>query len=260
MSTTTTPHAPGTFCWVEHGSRDAEAAKRFYPALLGWTIEETPIPGGTYIMCRRDGHTVAAMYQLSAQELAQGIPSHWFPYVAVASADDAAARAAELGGSVEAPPFDVMEHGRMAVLKDPTGGHFGVWEARAHIGAQMRDEPGALCWNELMTRDPRTAARFYADLMGYELSSMAMPAGDYTIMSLDGAPRGGCMAITPEMGDVPTGWLTYFAVADCDATATRARELGGQVLTGPVDAPGVGRWALLQDPTGGVVSVIALAA
>jgi predicted enzyme related to lactoylglutathione lyase len=254
---TMTSHAPGTFCWVELCSTDAEAARRFYPALFGWTMRESPIPGGVYIMCQLDGHEVAAMYQMSDAEKGQGVPSHWFNYVAVANADDTAAQVPALGGSVLAEPFDVMEHGRMAVLQDPTGGVFGVWQAKQHPGVGVRDEPNSLCWNEVMSPDRAKVAAFYGKLIGWELSSMDMPTGEYTVFMAEGTPKGGCMQITPEMGEVPAGWLTYFACTDCDAMAAQATALGGTVLAGPENAPGIGRWAMLQDPQGAVFSVIA---
>jgi hypothetical protein len=257
---TMTSHAPGTFCWIELCSTDAEGAKRFYPALLGWTFRETPIPGGTYIMCQLDGHEVAALYQMSEAEKAQHIPSHWFNYVAVANVDETAEHVPALGGTVLTAPFDVMEHGRMAVLQDPTGAVFGVWQAKQHAGVGVRDEPGSLCWNEVMTPDRAKAAAFYGKLIGWEQSSMQMPDGEYTVFMAEGAPKGGCMQITPAMGPIPAGWVTYFAVADCDATVTRAGELGGTVLAGPENAPGIGRWAMLQDPQGAVFSVIAMIA
>jgi predicted enzyme related to lactoylglutathione lyase len=254
---TMTSHAPGTFCWIELGSTDAEGAKRFYPALFGWTMRDVPIPGGVYIMCQLDGHEVAAMYQMSDAEKAQGIPSHWFNYIAVANADETAARVPALGGTVLAPPFDVMEHGRMAVLQDPTGGVFGVWQAMRHAGVGVRDEPGSLCWNEMMSPDRATAAAFYGRLIGWEQSSMEMPDGEYTVFIAEGTPKAGCAQITPAMEGAQAGWLTYFATADCDATAQQATALGGQVLMGPENAPGIGRWAMLRDPQGAVFSVIA---
>jgi predicted enzyme related to lactoylglutathione lyase len=258
MPTTTAPHAPGTFCWIELASADAEAAKRFYPALFGWTVREVPIPGGTYLMCQLDGHDVAAMYQMGKEEVERGIPAHWFPYIAVASADDAVTRAGSLGATIETPAFDVAEHGRMAVIQDPTGAHFGVWQAKQHVGVQVRDEPNALCWNEVMTPDRPKAAAFYSTLFGYLTAPMPMPAGEYTVFMRGETAAGGCMQITPEMGPLPAGWLTYFAVTDCDAATRRATSLGATVVAGPEDAPGVGRWAMLQDPQGAIFSVIAL--
>lgn len=254
---TMTSHAPGTFCWIELCSSDAEGAKTFYANLFGWTTRDVPIPGGVYTMCQLDGHEAGAIYQMSEPDRAQGIPSHWFNYIAVTSVDDTLVHVAELGGTVHAGPFDVMEHGRMAVVQDPTGGLVGLWQAKRQPGVGVRDEPNALCWNELMSTDRATAASFYGKLIGWELSSMQMPEGEYTVFMAEGTPRAGCMQITPGMGAVSSGWLTYFAVADCDATVRRVGELGGTVITGPETAPGVGRWAMFRDPQGAIFAVIA---
>ena len=254
---TTTSHAPGTFCWVELATTDLEDARRFYTSLFDWTTRDAPIPGGVYVMCQLRGHEAAALYRMPEDDQARGVPPHWFPYIAVANVDDTTARVTGLEGQVHANPFDVAEHGRMSVIQDPTGGFVGLWEAKRHAGVGVRDEPGALCWNELATRDRPHAAAFFGKLIGWELSSMAMPEGEYTVFMGEGEPKGGCLQITPEMGPVPTGWLTYFAVEDCEHAVGRVQELGGSVLLGPETAPGIGRWAMCRDSQGAVFSLIA---
>ena len=178
----TTAHAPGTFCWIELMTSDPDAAKRFYLPLFGWTHRDDPMPDGSvYTMCQSAGHDVAAMYRMSPEQSGQGIPPNWFPYVAVASVDETAAKAATLGGVVMVPPFDVMEHGRMAVIQDPTGAVFGVWQAKRYPGVGVRDEPNAMCWNEVTSTDRPRAAAFYSALIGWGTSPMQMPEGEYTV-------------------------------------------------------------------------------
>jgi predicted enzyme related to lactoylglutathione lyase len=208
-------------------------------------------------MSQRHGHEAGAIYQMGEPDRAKGIPPHWFSYVAVANVAETTSHVAELGGTVEAGPLDVADYGRMSVILDPTGGHLGLWEAVKQPGVGIRDEPGALCWAELMTRDPARASAFFQRLIGWEPSSMSIPGGDYTVFMGEGMPKAGCMGITPEMGDVPTGWLIYFAVEDCEAAIARVNELGGRSMMGPETVPGVGRWALLADPQGAVFAVIA---
>jgi Predicted enzyme related to lactoylglutathione lyase len=181
-------------------------------------------------------------------------------YVSVESADRSAARASELGGTVLAPAFDVMEAGRMAVIQDPTGGVLAVWEARKYPGAGLLGEPGALCWNELCTRDPARAGAFYGDLFGWGREAMPMPGFEYTVVKRGDQPAGGLMPIQAEWGDMPPHWSVYFAVEDCDASAATATRLGGSVLTPPTDIPGVGRFAVLRDPQGANFSVLEAAA
>ena len=260
MSTTAT-HAPGTFSWADLGTPDPAAAKRFYTGLFGWSFEDRPISNGEYYtIFDVGGKSVAALYNQMADQRAAGIPPHWLSYVSVESADQAATRAGELGGTVLAPAFDVMEAGRMAVIQDPTGGVLAVWEPRKSPGAGLLGEAGALCWNELCTRDPGRAATFYGALFGWAPEAMAMPGFEYTVFKRGDQPAGGAMPIQAEWGDMPPHWSVYFAVEDCDACAATATRLGGSVLTPPTDIPGVGRFAVLRDPQGANFSVLQPAA
>jgi predicted enzyme related to lactoylglutathione lyase len=259
--TTTITHAPGTFSWADLGTPDPAAARRFYTGLFGWGFEDRPISGGEYYtIFDVGGKSVAALYSQMADQRAAGVPPHWLSYVSVESADRSAARAGELGGSVLAPAFDVMEAGRMAVIQDPTGGFLAVWEPRAYPGAGLLGEPGALCWNELCTRDPARAGEFYGDLFKWGRETMPMPGFEYTVFKRGDQPAGGCMAIQPEWGEMPPHWDVYFAVEDCDACAATAGRLGGTVIKAPADIPGVGRFAVLRDPQGAVFSVLQAAA
>jgi predicted enzyme related to lactoylglutathione lyase/membrane protease YdiL (CAAX protease family) len=256
MSVTLT-HAPGTFSWADLGTPDPAAAKHFYTGLFGWSFDDRPMSNDEhYTMLLQDGKSVAALYQQQADQRSAGIPPHWLPYVTVESADRVSAQAAELGGTVLAQPFDVQEHGRMAVIQDPTGAVVALWEPRNHPGAGLLGEPGALCWNELCTRDPARAGAFYADLLGWGREAMPMPGFEYTVFKRGEQPAGGMMAIQPEWGDVPPHWGVYFAVEDCDATAASAAKAGGAVLMGPADIPEVGRFATLRDPQGAIFSVL----
>ncbi len=145
-------YEPGTFCWVDLSTPDAEGAKAFYGGLFGWEFRDDEIPGGVYTMCFREGDEVGAIVQQGEH------PAHWNNYVSVASADETATKAKQLGAKTIEEPFDVMEFGRMAVLADPGGAMLCVWEARAHIGAGRVNDVGCMGWNELQTRDPERAA------------------------------------------------------------------------------------------------------
>jgi uncharacterized protein len=159
-------HAPGNFCWVELGTTDQAAAKKFYQSLFGWEAADQPIgQGETYTTFKKGGQDAAAGYRRTAEQ--KGVPPNWQVYVRVASADDAAARAKELGGTILTPPFDVFDLGRMAVMQDPTGAVFAVWEPRRNNGLGIVDEPGAFCWAELMARDLPRSAAFYKSLFGW---------------------------------------------------------------------------------------------
>jgi uncharacterized protein len=246
-------HAPGSFCWVELGTTDQSEARKFYQALFGWDAAEQPMgPGGTYTLFRRAGRDVAAGYRLRPDQ--KGVPPSWQVYVRVASADDAAGRARELGATVLAAPFDVFDAGRMALLQDPTGAVFAVWEPRRNNGLGIVDEPGAFCWAELVAKDPAPAATFYKSLFGWGTR------GDprYTEWTLGGRSIGGMIQIQKDWGEVPPHWLVYFQVEDCDRSVEKAKGMGAKVEMGPQDFPGVGRIALLSDPQGARFYVIKL--
>jgi predicted enzyme related to lactoylglutathione lyase len=251
--TEVTRHEPGSFAWVELATSDPAAAKAFYTALFGWEAADTPAgPDMIYTMLRLRGLDVGALYPQDKAEAEHGVPPHWNVYVAVESADRAAARAKELGGKLLMEPFDVMEHGRMAIVQDPTGGVICCWEARKHLGARLVNEPGALCWGELYTTDTKKAGAFYSQLFGWTLKESPR----YTEFHRGGAGVGGMMAIEASWGPVPPHWMPYFQVGELDATADKGRALGGKIHMPPQDIPEVGRFAILNDPQGAVFALI----
>jgi predicted enzyme related to lactoylglutathione lyase len=254
-----THHEPGSFCWVELATSDAAAAKSFYTSLFGWSVNEFPVGEGmTYSMLEKNGKQAGALYQLGPQQ--KGVPPHWNSYVCVASADDAAAHAKELGARVVMEPFDVMDNGRMAVVQDPTGAVFSLWQPGASIGARVVNEPGSFCWNELYTRDPKKAADFYSGLFGWKMNARHMDFGDYVIFENSEGMMAGMLKIAEEWGPVPPYWLVYFSVDDCDKAVDRAKGLGAKVTMPPMEIETAGRFALLSDPQGAGFAVIQLKA
>ena len=249
----------GIFCWIDLATTDADAAKTFYSGLFGWELEDAPAPDNiVYTMCRQSGEDVCALYGMSPQMRDQGIPPHWASYLNVLAADAAAARASELGGTVLIPPFDIMDVGRMAVIRDPSGAAVSLWQPKRHIGATLVNCPGAWCWNELATRDTDAAARFYGELLGWTGEVSEGATGPYTTFRRDGRLVGGMLAIAPEWGEVPPNWGVYFAVEDCAATRARATELGAKVMMPDMEVPEIGTLCVLADPQGAVFTVIAL--
>lgn len=249
------PH--GMFSWVELSTTDVEGAKSFYSGLFGWSAEGTPVPGGgVYTMCKKDDAFVGAIQTLQEEMSAQGHPPFWLSYVTVDSVDKAAARAEELGARIMAPPFDVMDAGRMTVVQDPTKAALALWEAKTHQGAGIIREPGSLSWNELSTNDVDAARDFYTGLLGWTVETMDMGEGrEYTLFSVGDQQVAGMMAIGPDMGPMPPSWGVYFEVESPDAAAAKVAELGGNVFVPPMDFPG-GRFALVTDPQGAAFGVV----
>ncbi len=251
-----TEHAPGTFSWTDLGTTDTEGAKRFYTQLFGWDAEDMPAgDGAVYTMFVKDGKTVAACYEQYAEQREQGVPPNWLSYVTVTSADDSAKRASSLGGSVLQQPFDVLDVGRMALVADPQGAVLALWQPRSHIGAQLVNEPGALCWNDLRTTDTVGAVSFYTQLFGWGAEEIDIgPAGTYTTLRVGESANGGIMRLPEAMTGVPPHWGVYFAVEDCDKGVALVEQLGGSLMVPPIEVP-AGRFALVADPQGAPFSL-----
>jgi predicted enzyme related to lactoylglutathione lyase len=250
-----TKYTPGTFSWVDLTTTDQEAAKRFYSGLFGWSADDRPVGDGIYYsMQQLDGKSVAAISPQPEQQREAGVPPVWNSYITVDSADDAAAKAGELGATVHAPPFDVMDVGRMAVIQDPQGAFFMVWQPKTTIGAELVNVPGAFCWNELYTTDLDAAKGFYGGLFGWTWDSFEESPDPYFFIEHDGHGNGGIR----EVGDtgMPPNWLVYFAVEDMDAGVSKVNELGGQTMMGPVTIDTL-NIAIVKDPQGAVFALYA---
>jgi predicted enzyme related to lactoylglutathione lyase len=210
-----TKYTPGTFSWADVTTTDQDAAKEFYSGLFGWEAEDVPAGDGiVYSMMRLNGKDVAAISPQQQQQRDAGVPPTWNSYITVDSADAAADKAAQLGATVHAPPFDVFDVGRMAVIQDPQGAFFMVWEPRQSIGAGLVNAPGALSWNELSSPDVDASVSFYGDLFGWEADEFEGTGERYLVVKNDGRGNGGIR----ELGDqpAPPHWLPYFGIDDID--------------------------------------------
>lgn len=250
-----TSYAPGTPCWVDLASADIEASAAFYGDLLGWDVPELPESAemGGYRRATRDGDDVAGMMPL----MQEGQPQVWGTHVAVEDVDATLAKVTAAGGTVMFEPMDVMGLGKMAVFSDPGGAVLGAWQAGTFAGATRVNEPGALCWNELGTRDPEGAEAFYGEVFGWTAKEHAMQRAEgeegpetYVEFLRAGDERSiaGMMDITGMLPEqVPAHWLVYFGVEDADAAAAKVREAGGEVRFGPVTIE-AGRFAVVSEP------------
>ena len=265
-------YIPGVPCWVDTSQPDPDAALPFYSGLFGWEFEDM-MPAGSesrYFIGRIRGGDVAAVGSIPP-----GAPpmTTWNTYIWVASADETAAKARQAGGTVVMGPFDVMDFGRMAVLTDPEGAVFSVWQPKTHKGARIVNEHGSLNFNALATRYPESAAGFYGAVFGWEM--LKLPAGSmWTLpgygdhleegspglreqMGQMGAPEGfidvvaALNPIADDDPDTPPHWSVTFAVDDVEAAAQTATSLGGEVVAGPFDAPWT-RMAVIRDPQGAI--------
>jgi uncharacterized protein len=241
----------GTFSWADLATTDIDGAKSFYPGLFGWETEDSPLPdGGVYTTARLQGRAVAGIS--TGQE---GQPPAWNSYVTVEDADEAASRASELGAAVIAEPFDVMELGRMAVIQDPTGAFFSVWQPGESIGAESVNGHGLLSLNQLNTSDPERAGEFYSELFGWRIEPM--PGGEIPYWGIyRGETVNAGMMQQPADGPAPPHWLVYFGIDDIDAAAEKIGAAGGSVLVPKTDVPG-GQILVAADPQGAIFAVFA---
>jgi uncharacterized protein len=243
-------HENGSFSWTDLSTPDAEASKAFYGGLFDWEFEDNPIPeGGVYVMAKLGGRSAAAMFETSERHPA------WASYVTVNDADAITERARELGGNVISEPFDVMDVGRMAILQDPPGAVFCVWQPGTSIGAEVVNEPGALSLNQLNTTDPEASQRFYTDLFGWRFVEMQGGPGPYTGIYRGERTNGGMMKMPPGQ-PAPPHWLVYFGVEDIDAAAEQITSSGGRVVVETMDVPG-GQILVAQDPQGATFALFA---
>jgi predicted enzyme related to lactoylglutathione lyase len=241
----------GIFGWLDVTSADFAAAKAFYGGLFGWEIVDLDDGEGNIIYheARIGGERVAGV----GEPFPGGDPipvAYWTPYVIHRDADGVAARAEAAGGTIVVPPMDVMAHGRMTIIQDPTGAMFGVWQPGTHSGARIVNSPNSLIWNELQTPDVAAAAAFFEAVFGW--SSNRGEDGNVTFET-DG--RGHAMASKAPDGAWPA-WLNYFLVDDADATIARAKALGGSVVEGSFGKDEWGTMAVLVDPQGGVFGIM----
>jgi len=247
---------PGEFCWVEVATSNQSAAKSFYCSLFGWTATDVPIgPDRFYTLLELQGRVAAGAYSMIPDERDAGLPSHWKLYVAVASADEAVKRAAQLGAKVIDAPFDVGNRGRTAVIEDPTGTVFCLWQGNQRPGIGVTGEPGAFCWADLNTPDQQTAKTFYEGLFGWKLTPGQGKNSGYLHIVNGENYIGGIPPARGTGASEPPHWLIYFATADVDKTFGRAADLGARKLLRTMDIEGTGRVAILADPQGAVFAL-----
>lgn len=251
-------YAQGVPSWVDLMTSDQDAAIAFYGAAFGWEAMISGPEMGNYAMCMKGGHAVAGIGGLPE---GSPMPTMWTTYISVEDADVIAQRAAEAGGQIIAPVLAVAGEGsfpgRMAVIADPSGGVFGIWEAHDHKGSGLANEPGSFAWNELLSRDPASARAFFTAVFDYDWEVMDTNTEmEYLGAKVDGRAIAGLMPMPGDVpAEVPSYWNLYFAVEDTDETVIRAVAAGGTALVPAFDSP-FGRMAVLADPQGANFSIV----
>jgi predicted enzyme related to lactoylglutathione lyase len=246
-------YAPGSFCWAELATADADGAKKFYGDMFGWTAQDNPMPQGVYTIFQSGGDDVAAVYQAPPE-----VPTHWGVYFSVTDVDASAAQITQLGGKIVMGPMDVGEPGRMVVAQDPQGVHFSLWQAKGTIGATYGGPLGNVVWPELYVPNAAEAIAFYGALLGWKTKpETGADTAEYVEWVNAGQSMGGLMAMRGEKWTgVPSHWAIYITVANCEERAKHAVEKGAKSYVPPTSIPNVGTFSVLADPQGATFHII----
>lgn len=241
--------------WIDLSSTDPTRAREFYSKLFGWKAEPEKDPAaGGYALAKLDGKDVAGIG--GTQD--PNSPSAWMVYIGTKDANALAKQIEADGGRVIAPPFDVMDVGRMAVFQDPSGAFISGWQPKSMNGFEVQRRAGAFSWTELNSRDFDKAAAFYKKVFGWTSKSNPMGEGqpEYTEFQLGGESIAGGMEMNSMVPkEVPSYWTVYFGVTNVDKAFDKAKSLGATEMVAPQDFPG-GRFALVSDPTGAMFGLL----
>jgi predicted enzyme related to lactoylglutathione lyase len=235
----------GKFVWHENYSGDPESTRAFYNQLLGWETEVWKPGEADYAMIKVGEQTHGGFATAKG-----GRPSYWLGSVVVEDVDDTVQKAEAAGGGIAEAPADIPEIGRFAIISDPQGAVLSVY---APAGEAPNPE-GTFVWDELHTSDPDAAVDFYGEVFGWTAQTMEMgEGGTYTLFKRAGDVDVAGATRAPE--GAPSAWVPYLATEEVDGTAARAKELGATVIQEPTDIPGMGRFAIVQDPGGAILGL-----
>lgn len=245
-------HPPGTPCWVSLMAREVAGAQDFYAALFGWEFRPGPGQLGPYARAVLDGREVAGIGQLPPD---RHLLIAWTPYFAAPDAGVTAELVRHCGGTVGVGPLDAGEAGRLAIASDPVGAVFGVWQTAQHTGTAITGVPGTPAWNELMTRESESVAKFYRTVFGFTEERDAS-AEDRLVLHVEGRPVAAVNGLGPALPrDRGPHWMPYFEVEDTDRAVDRVLTLGGRLLS-PATDTAHGRVATVADTEGARFSVV----
>jgi len=248
---------PGSFCWMELATTDQASAKQFYTSLFGWTATDFPMgPAGDYTIFGLKDQDCAAAYTLMKDQLEMGVPPHWGLYIGVVNVDESTALAKELGATILAGPFDVMDKGRMSIVRDPTGAHFCLWQEITSKGIGISGENNSFCWADLNTQDRDAAKKFYSALLGWTfVTGQGKDESSYWHIMNGEHGIGGVPPLEFQQPGAPPHWMIYYQVASCDASFEKATSLGARGYMPPTSVDKNVRMAILGDPQGAVFAL-----
>lgn len=248
----------GRFVWYELATSDPAGAQRFYTAITGWGTQAFEGAGEPYTMWTKGETPIGGLWKLQPELASQGVPPHWLPYVGTDDVDETVIEATQLGARTIVPPQDIPNMGRFAVLADPQGAMFAIYKGNQDMpDSDFNPQVGEASWHELTTSDHVAAFDFYSKLFGWEKQSeMDMGGGSmYLMYGRNGQMLGGMWTWNRPEHTMPPNWMVYFKVDNADATAEKIKQLGGQILNGPMEVPGGDRVAQAMDPQGATFGI-----
>ena len=260
------PPAPtylhGKLVWYELVSSDPARSKAFHAELLGWTIEGQETAGMKYELAKAGGKDVATIRQSDDKKT----KSHWVPFVSVPDVDAAVATVEQNKGKVVKAAMDVPDIGRYALVSDPNGSRFAVFKSvKSDDPDTDQAKQGEFVWAENLTRNKKaqaSALAFYPAAVGYSASSMDVGEGkkkskyDMLSMTSGDKPKHRAGVVPAKPASLGGHWLPWVSVDDVDGTVGKVKALKGKVVTKPHDIPGVGRAAVVTDPTGAPLGLL----
>lgn len=249
----------GEVCWTDLQTSDVAAAKAFYAAVFGWRFEDLPTPDGrSYAQAFLGEDLVTVIAPQNPRQQAAGAPGQWNVYFASSDARELADGLVHAGGTLEFGPEEVGGTGVMVFFAPPGGGTTGAWQAGSHFGTVRSGEPGALAWAELLTPEPQSAVGFFQQLFGQDVTEYPQDdGGKYSTLVVNGAEVAGIAAVPADAeGTLKPGWQVYFGVSSVAGAVAAAEAAGGTVLIAPDEDEEAGTIATLEDPQGGVFSVL----
>lgn len=248
-------YASGEPCWADLQTRDVAAAKTFYEQVFGWTFKDLPTPDGrSYAQAFVKDQLVAVIAPQNPMQEAAGTHGQWNVYISATDTEEIAEDAVHAGGKLQFGPEAVADTGVLAFIEPPGGGTTGIWQAGTHVGSHLFNEPGALAWAELLTPEPQAAVAFFQQLFGHEVTEYPQDdGGSYSTLMVKGDEVAGI--VPADEGD-EAGWQIYFGVADLRKAVEAAAAAGGELLVEPEDKAETGSLATIEDPQGGVLSLI----
>jgi predicted enzyme related to lactoylglutathione lyase len=255
--------AHGSPIWYELMTPDAQAAKAFYDAVIGWSIGE-PIEEfqGYRMIGRSDGGFAGGVLTLSDEMREHGARPTWLGYIGVDDADAAVASIEQAGGRTLMPLRDLPNVGRIAMVADPEGAPFYVMKPIPPEGRENEqsdvfspDAEQRVSWNELSTSDPQAARGFYGAQFGWESDDfMDMGEhGEYRFLDHNGVRIG---ALSGAMDGRPPHWRYYIRVPSVSAAKQIAEDKGGTIAMGPMEVPGGDHIVVGIDPQGAEFALV----